>query len=152
MKKVRLLLFFVIIASTGYSQQFLWSTVENSSAKYVPIENVTNEVLEFFDHYQFYFDGAGYSKNSFLNAIEKYGDKSQSWKEFKQSILKIEKLTVFALRSNSGKGSVVLVMCVSKENVNFLSFSNNYESGSQTILPLESEKEKFSKWFQTLLK
>ncbi|MBK9532192.1 MAG: hypothetical protein IPO42_10395 [Chitinophagaceae bacterium] len=73
MKKLKLLLYFVIMTSTGYSQQLLWSTVENSSSKYVSIENVTAEVLEFFDHYKFYFDGAGYSKSSFLMQLRNMG-------------------------------------------------------------------------------
>ena len=152
MKKIKLLLCILIFSSIGYSQQLLWSTLDNSTSKYVPIENITSEVLEFYDHYDLYFDGAGYTKSSFLNSIEKYGDKSQNWKDFKQGILKIEKLTVFALRCNSGKGSVVLIICVTKDSVNFISFSNNYEFGSQVIIHDESEKEKFSKWFQTLLK
>ena len=58
-------------------------------------------------------------------------------------------MTVFAIRGNTGKGSVVLVICVTKENVNFVSFSNNYESNSEVAGGID-EKE-FANWFQTLL-
>lgn len=149
MKKIGILFCFILFNSSVFGQQFLWSTTENTSSKYVPIENITNEVLNFYNHYQFYNDGAGYSKSNFINAIEKYGDNSEKWKSFKQGILKIESLTVFAIRSNTGKGSVVLVICVTKENVNFVSFSNNFESGSQFAGGID-EKE-FTNWFQTLL-
>ncbi len=151
MKKIKLLLCFIIFTSSVYGQQFLWSTSENTAPKYVPLENITSEVLNYFDHYQLYHDGAGYSKNNFLKVIEKYGDKTESWKNFKQMILKIETLTVFAIRSNTGEGSEILIICITKDNVNFVSFSNNYESGSQMIIHVESERKKFAKWFETLM-
>lgn len=149
MKKIRLLLCFIFFNSSVFGQQFLWSTVENTSSRYVPMENITDEVLSFYNHYQFYNDGAGYSKSNFIKSIEKYGDKSESWKNFKQSILKIDKLTVFAIRSNTGEGSIILVICVTKENVNFISFSNNMDSGSQVASGIDAKE--FANWFQTLL-
>ncbi len=149
MKKIQILFCFLFFNSIVFGQQILWTTIENTSSKYVAKENVANEVLGFYNHYRFYNDGSGYTKSNFLNAIEKYGDKSEKWNSFKQSILKIENLTVFAIRSNTGYGSIVLVICVTKENVNFVSFSNNSESGSQLASGID-EKE-FSNWFQSLL-
>ena len=149
MKKNQILFCFLFFNSIVFGQQILWTTIENTSSKYVAKENLTNEVLIFYNHYSFYNDGSGYTKSNFLNAIEKYGDKSDKWNSFKQSILKIENLTVFAIRSNTGYGSIVLVICVTKENVNFVSFSNNSEWGSQLASGID-EKE-FSNWFQTLL-
>ena len=149
MKKIQILFCFLFFNSIVFGQQILWTTIENTSSKYVAKENLTNEVLNFYNHYSFYNDGSGYTKSNFLNAIEKYGDKSDKWNSFKQSILKIENLTVFAIRSNTGYGSIVLVICVTKENVNFVSFSNNSERGSQLASGID-EKE-FSNWFQTLL-
>lgn len=151
MKKAILFIFFLLFNSTFFGQQFLWSTLENNSVKHVPLENITEEVLKFYDHYDQYHDGAGYSKINFLKTIEKYGDSSESWKNFKQMILKTETLTVFAMRSNTGKGSAVFVICVNKENVNYIIFSNTYEIASETIVHIDSEREKFTKWLQTLL-
>lgn len=151
MKKFGFLYCFIFFNSSVFGQQLLWSTSEDTALKHVPLENVRSEVLSFFDHYKLYYDGAGYSKSNFFRVIEKYDDESESWKNFKQIILKIESLTVFAIRSNSGKGSEVLVICVTKENVNFISFSNNYESGAQIIINTQREREKFANWFETLL-
>lgn len=151
MKKIRILFFLVIFNTSVFGQQFLWSTssTEKSTLKYVPLENVIDEVLNFYKHYKYYNDGAGYSKNNFLKAIEKYGDNSENWKNFKQNILKIDNLTVFAIRGNNGEGSIVLVICITKENVNFVSFSNNIENGSQFADGIE--KEEFKNWFKTLM-
>lgn len=149
MKKSQILLCFLFFNSFVFGQQILWTTIENSSSKYIAKENVANEVLSFYNHYQFYNDGSGYTKSNFLNAIEKYGDKSEKWNSFKQTIMKIENLTAFAIRSNTGYGSIVLVICVTKDNVNFVSFSNNYEEGSQMAKGIDENE--FSNWFQTLL-
>lgn len=149
MKKIQILFCFLFFNSIVFGQQILWTTIENTSSKYIAKENVANEVLNFYNHYQYYNDGSGYTKSNFLNAIEKYGDKSEKWNSFKQTILKIENLTVFAIRSNTGYGSIVLIICVTKDNVNFVSFSNNLERGSQMANGID-EKE-FSNWFQTLL-
>jgi hypothetical protein len=149
MKKIQFLCCFLFLNSIAFGQQILWTTIENTSSKYVPIENITYEVLNFYNHYRFYNDGSGYTKSNFLNAIEKYGDKSDKWNNFKQTILKIENSTVFAIRSNTGYGSIVLVICVTKENVNFVSFSNSSERGSQ--LASGNDEKEFSNWFQTLL-
>lgn len=149
MKKSQILLCFLFFNSFVFGQQTLWTTIENTSSKYVAKENVVNEVLSFYNHYQFYNDGSGYTKSNFLNVIEKYGDKSEKWNNFKQTILKIENLTVFAIRSNTGFGSIVLVICVTKENVNFVSFSNNWERGSQMANGIDENE--FSNWFKTLL-
>lgn len=151
MKNIGFIFCFIIFTSSAFGQQFLWSTVKDSTIKYVPLENVTNEVLEFYDHYDLYYDGAGFSKEGFFKMFEgsqsyKNSNTSQ-WKYFKQKIDKINDLTVFAFRSNSGKGSAILVLCVTKENVNLITFSNIYEGDAQ----FTTDREKFAKWFKTLL-
>jgi|SRR5688572_17195229 len=153
MKNIGFTFCFIILTSSAFGQQFLWSTVKDTVIKYVPLENVTNEVLEFYDHYEFYYDGAGYSKGGFFKMFEGTqaykNSNTPQWKDFKNKIDKINDLTVFAFRSNSGKGSVILVLCVTKENVNLISFSNTYEK--DPVLTHSSDREKFAKWFKTLL-
>jgi len=132
--------------------QSLWSTVKDTAIKYVPLEDVTNEVLEFYDHYKFYFDDAGLSKEGFLKSIEgsqSYKNKTSQWKDFKKKIDEINDLTVFAFRSNSGKGSGILVLCVTKENLNFITFSNTYKADA--LFTNSSDRKKFASWFKTLL-
>ena len=131
------------------AQQFLWSTEKQADTQFVPLDSVPKEVLKFYDHYEFYYDGAGYSKQKFLETILVYGDKSESWKKFKNKILEIKKVTVFAIRDNLGRGSVILVVAISEKNVNMVKFSNSYEDAP--ILTIPFEREKFLKWFETLL-
>ncbi|OJY96992.1 MAG: hypothetical protein BGP13_25290 [Sphingobacteriales bacterium 40-81] len=153
MKKNGLSFFFIVFTSIAFGQQFLWTTFKDSATKYVPIENVTEKVLEFYDHYQFYFDGSGYSKDGFFKMFEASksfkNSNASRWKDLKNKIYKIDSLTVIAFKSNLGQGSVILVMCISKENVNLISFSNNYEQDA--ILTYSTDRGKFSKWFKTLL-
>ena len=153
MKNIGFIFCFMILTSSAFGQQFLWSTVKDTTIKYVPLEDVTDEVLEFYDHYEYYYDGAGFSKEGFFKMYEgsqSYkNSKTSQWNDFKKKIDKIDNLTVFAFRSNSGKGSVILVLCVTKENVNLITFSNTYERDA--LFTHRSDREKFAKWFETLL-
>jgi len=142
MKKYGFIIVFFIIASSAFGQQLLWSTKRNADIKYVPLNNVTKEVLTFYDQYELYYDFTGFSKDRFIEFFD-YGFDDWKW------LYDIEELTVFALRSNSGRGSVVLVMCISKNNVNTIVFSN-YVDGD-FIMTHRSDREKFSNWFKTLL-
>ena len=101
----------------------------------------------------FYYDLSGFDKDGFIKMFEgsqAYKTSGTSkWKEFKKALKNIHDLTVFATRSNSGQGSEILVLCISKENVNVVMFSNTY--GANALLASGVEKEKFEKWFKTLL-
>ena len=153
MKKFLLIFPFIVFTSNAFGQQFLWTSLKDNTTKYVPLENVTNKVLEFYDQYKFYYDGSGYSKDGFFKMFE--GSKSfknsnnSLWKDLKKKINAMDSLTVIAFKSNLGQGSVILVMCISKENVNLISFSNNYEKDA--LFTHSAERQNFSKWFKTLL-
>lgn len=153
MKKLALIFCFALFATTVFSQQFLWSTLKDSTTKFVPIEDVTEKVLEFFDHYKYYYDGSGYTKEGFLKSFESseaFKNANISlWQEIKKKIHEINSLTVIAFKSNSGTGSSVIVMCITKENVEMVTFSNEVSRG--LLSASEYEREKFIKWFQTLL-
>jgi hypothetical protein len=145
MKKIGILVCFLILTSSVFGQQFLWSTVRDTADRYVSLNNVTREVLEFYDQYKFYYDFSGFTKNRFIENFD-YGFEDWEW------LYEIEDLTVFALRSNSGRGSIVLVMCISKNNVNTLIFTNTSELGYNWIMTHGgSSREQFSRWFRTLL-
>ena len=53
-------LLLVTLTSSVFGQQSLWTTVKNdndtSGTKYVPLTNVTKEVLTFYDQYDYYFE------------------------------------------------------------------------------------------------
>lgn len=145
MKKFYLILFFIFSISS-FGQQFLWSTLNDTSSKYIPIENVTEEVIKFYDHYDFYHDGSGYNKENFFKMFERLGANSNNWEGFKESVKNIEQLTVFALRDNTGQGSVVIVIFITKQNINVVAFSNSYKEDSI----LTYDKKRFESWIETL--
>lgn len=153
MKKLTLILWYMVFTSTAFGQQFLWTTLKDSTAEYVPIEKVTEKVLAYYDHYKTYFDGTGFSKAGFFKFLESSASLNNAdtllWNGLKRKINIIDSMTVMAFKSNLGSGSFILVMCISKENVDFIRFSNNFERGA--ILSSSYDKEKFEKWFKTLL-
>ncbi len=148
MKKTVFALLLVALTSSVFGQQSLWATVKSSNdtsgTKYVSLTDVTKEVLTFYDQYDYYFDLSGYSKKRFIEEIN-YGFDDWNW------LYDIKDLTVFALKSNAGRGSLIMVMSVSKDNVNLLLFSNDiilHENPQRTV---SYEKDKFARWFKTLL-
>ncbi len=152
-KTLLLSLFLTTSTFSAFSQQFLWSTIKDSSFKYVPFKEVTDEVMEFYDFYRFYLDGAGYSKEGFFKTLENSqsfkGMKGSSWEAFKKAIKNINEPSVFAIRTNPGNGSMVTVFCVSNENVNVIMFTNSYEAEANSTGSYY--RQKFEKWLNTLL-
>lgn len=148
MKKIVFALLLLTLSSLAFGQQSLWTTAksikDSSGIKVVPITNVTKEVLTFYEQYDYYFDLSGYSKKRFIEEID-YGFDDWNW------LYDIKDLTVFAMKSNAGRGSMIMVMCVSKENVNLLLFSNDILLHANPQSTGNYEKEKFIKWFKTLL-
>ncbi len=144
MKKLGLIIFLSLLTTYVSGQQFLWTTTKNDSSgvKYVPLSNVTKEVLVFCEQYKYYFDLTGFSKERFIEKIN-YGFGDWNW------LYGINDLTVSALKSNTGRGSLIMVMCISKDNVDLLIFSNDillHDNPQNTY-----NKEKFAKWFKTIL-
>ena len=145
MKKLSILLFLSIISTNTYAQQFLWSTVKNDSIykKHIPINSVTQEVLKFYDHYRMHYDLSGFSKERFVSEID-YGFQNWDW------INEFDDLTVLALKSNTGEGSVVFVMCIGQENIDLVIFTNGVLEGNYNYI-FNHNKEKFRTWFKTFL-
>ena len=65
--------------------------------------------------------------------------KGQSREQYKKEDYGNRKYNRFSWRDNEGQGSVVTVMCVSKENVNMLRFSNVYEKDPISLTNLIEE-------------
>ena len=146
---------FLFFTTTTFGQQFLWTTLKDSTIKYVPLENVIEKVLEFYDHYQYHYDGSGYSKDGFFKKFESSQsfntENTLRWKSLEKKIYEIESSTVIAFKDNLGHGSVIQVICISKENVNLITFSNNFEEDAITNYPIDRDRDKFAKFFKTLL-
>lgn len=146
LKDIGIIILLLFLTNSAFGQQFLWSTLNTDSGiakKFVPLNNVTKEVLTFYDQYHYYFDLSGYSKKRFIEEIN-YGFDDWNW------INDINELTVYALRSNSGRGSVVMVLCVTKDNVNLILFSNDIMTHENPQSGMYY-KDKFVGWFKTLL-
>ena len=153
MKKIVFVSCFLLFTMSIFGQQFLWSTEKDTSSireRYVPLASVTNEVLNYYDLYRYYLDLTGFNKDGFYNIFKETIDDSDEWKEIKKKIDKIVDLTVFAFKGNSGQGSFVVVMSISKNNVNIIMFTNNPEPGC--LMTFSTDRDKFAKWFKTLLK
>lgn len=148
MKKYYFTLCYLFLSLTSFGQQYLWSTAENTSSKHIPIAEVSNEILKFYDHYDFYYDGTGYNKDTFFKEIEKYGGNTKGWNDFKNEVKKIENLTVLAIRANSGNGSFIMTIFITKDNINILVFTNSLEQGAQSCASYE--RDKFESWLETL--
>jgi len=149
MSKLVLFFFLSFLTQTLSAQQFLWTTVESAELEYIPIENVTSEVLNFYDFYEYYSDGSGYSKSNFLKMLERYNENTESWKFLKKSIVEVEELTVFALKDNLGRGSVILIVLINSRGVDMVAFTNNFELNAIHTTPYD--KQKFEKRFNSLL-
>ena len=146
MRKLILPILFTLLTSFVYGQQFLWSTIEKDSIaeKQVPIEYVDYEILKFYDHYKKHYDLSGFSKKRFVEEID-YGFDDWKW------INDITNLTVFALKSNVGGGSVVLVMFISEKNINLIIFTNDIvDRNYNYISNSEYDRKKFEIWLKTL--
>jgi len=151
MKKIRFIIFLTLITTSTFGQQFLWTSAQKEidNEKYIPLNRVTDEVLKFYEQYDRYYDLSGFSKERFLKEIDFGFD---GWDFLKE----INDLTVFAAKSNTGQGSVVLVMSISHENINMIIFSNSILDGFYNYEHtyggrIEREKQKFASWFETLL-
>lgn len=149
MSKLILLFSLSILTQTLSAQQFLWTTAESTELEYIPIDNVTSEVLNFYDFYDYYSDGSVYSKSNFLKMLERYDESTENWKLLKKRIIEIEELTAFALKDNLGKGSVVLIVLISSRGVDMVAFTNNFELDAIHTTPYD--KQKFERWFNSLL-
>lgn len=141
-----ILLFFLANSIESFSQQILWTTEKTDSieAKYVPIETVVKEALIFYKQYDYYFDRAGYSKENFIRQNNRIMD-DWSW------ISKINKPTALAIRGNTGRGSVIMVLYISDKNINVVLFSNDMLADKNAQRTSDYEKDKFEEWFKTLL-
>ena len=147
MKNLVVILF--MLPSLAFGQQFLWSTIKSDSLKgYIPLERVPDKLVEYYRTYDKFFDGSGFSKDTFIETIEK--NKLASSKEyalFKKIMDRVDQPTVMALKANDGKGSYITIMNMDENNVDLIVFSNN-----SIVHPMEytTDLGKFKMLYKTL--
>ena len=145
-KNIGFVMLFSLVSVCAFSQQAIWTTVKDTEIKYVALNNVTKEVLKFYDQYEYYFDFTGFDKDSFIKEFDNDPD-GYNW------IYDIDETTIVAFRvpgeSARGGGSIVFVFCVDKNNVNMIAFSNTYDTGAN--MTHQSRRSRFEIWFKTIL-
>ena len=147
MKKHILLISFLVLTSVAFGQQFLWSTVKpdsTSDRKYVPLSSAHSEVGKYYDLYPYYFDLTGYSKQRFIDEVG-FGFEEWDW------LKSVDSMTVYSAKSNTGRGSVIMVLCVSKDYMDVVLFSNDITAYSNPQSTTSYDRPKFIKWFKSLL-
>ena len=143
MKKIVFITILLFSTAATFGQQILWSTDDSKEKiKYIPYEDVTKEVLEFHSLYTYYYDFSGYTKKAFYEKFENLGEFS-----------KIKDKTVVALKRPSESGSFIYVIAIDKDNIDMVGFSNGGGTGAQETYNGENEsnRNRFEKWFKTLL-
>ena len=134
------------LAHATMGQQYMWTTVDSDSNVYerqITMSTVLSEVLAYYDQYDYYFDLTGYSKQNFIDKV-KWGYFDSTW------LNGMDSLSIFAIKSNSGRSSVITVLCVSDRNVDMVLFSNDSVVRPHPQSTLNS-REKFKSWFKLIL-
>ena len=161
MKKLIFLLL-VFISVNSFGQQILWTTnknglFQNSEIKVVPKDKVLNKLLEYYENYENYLDGTGYTKDGFFREFEgnhsNFESDNNKWEDFKKSIYGVNELTISSIKNNSGSGSNILIMIVKKDNIDFISFSNQYSKGIINTYHgrMTDAKNRFVKFYNSLI-
>jgi len=144
MKKICLAIVILALAVSVFGQQALWTTeLSGDAPRYVTLPNVTKEVLAIYDQYSYYYDFTGYDKDTFINT---FGD---DW----EWVYDINSKVALALRVNIEGGSAVYVICVDRQGVNMLAFSNVRDTGSgvKPTVTASNRRTQFERWFKTIL-
>jgi hypothetical protein len=142
-------LFFLSFKIQG--QQLLWTTSPNSSIKTISTDVALGKILEYYDYYDMYYDGTGYSKKGFLEQFE--GLKSyqnidkQNWEEIKNKLLNADELIISAVKVNEGIGSMIYIFFASKKNIDYIYFADTIGFGGN----LTTDKDRFKKWIKSIL-
>lgn len=148
MKKYVLAIIMVTLSTSVFGQQNLWTTFKPTNdsikTKVISMDDVPNEVLKIYDQYDYYFDLTGYTKKRFIEKMD-FGFKDWSW------LNDVNQRSVFALKSNTGLGSFVLLLSVNQDNVDLILFSNSITQGNFPHSTSPPERDKFIKWFEIML-
>jgi hypothetical protein len=161
MKKLIFLLL-VFVSLNSFGQQFLWTTnkvglFQGSEIKVIPVDKVQNKLLEYFESYDNYFDGTGYTKDGFFREFEgnnrNIDSDNKSWEYFKKSIYGINELTISCVKSNLGSSSSILILIVKKDNIDCISFSNQISRGFISTYNgrIVDTKTRFVKFYKSLI-
>jgi hypothetical protein len=145
-----ILLILTLIQSDLFGQQKLWTSIKerpDTSVKYIPINNVEEKIMEYYELYENYVDLTGMNKEEFKGRV---GNK---WWDKLKSEMELEKHVFFSMKGNNGNGSIIFVLIWSKQKLDIIGFSNQFVDGSIPTYngKVEEDKERFKKWYKTLV-
>lgn len=126
----RLILILLLLPSLSFAQQLLWTTikVDSSDLKYVPLEKAPQEVLKYYNTYNRFYDGSGFSKEAYVKTYVNTENSEHSlfgnMGDSESSLDHIKEPTVMALKLNDGSGSYVSIVYIDENNVDVIAFSN----------------------------
>jgi len=155
MKKQHSVFLIFVLAAFTFGQQALWTTLENDELKCIPYNSVIEEVLEFYDLYEYYFDYTGYKSEKIMEIFFDYSNFEEE--EYNLDNLNLEngidENVAFACKIPKEGGSAIIVLCIDKNNFDMVVFSNVYDYGANNTYygERENDRKRFQKWFKTLL-
>lgn len=129
----------------------LWTTSDTihpspNEVRVIPKNKVTAHVLSYYDQYRFYHDLTGFSREGFLKFAESNKIASQML-EYLQ-IVDHEDQAALAFKSNTGLGSIIMVMLLQENKVDLITFTNEVSVGT---MPAGSyDVQRFKRWFSTM--
>jgi hypothetical protein len=145
-----ILFILTLIQSDLFGQQKLWTSIKerpDTSFKYIPINKVEEKIMEYYELHDYYFDLTGMNKEEFKGKV---GNK---WWDKINSEIELEKNVYFSMKGNNGNGSIIFVFILSKQKIDIIGFSNQNQDGSIPTYNgvVEGSKERFKKWYRTLV-
>lgn len=165
MKKILKSIFIVIlifIRISGNSQQYLWTSnsnefFANSETKIITKDEIHNNLLNYYQVYDYYYDLSGFTKQEFLRKFETSNSynfiNKIKWNNFTKSIYLTKEPTITCIKYNDGNSPVIMILIYSKEKFDVISFSNRIEGGFKNTYHSEDEsnKRRFILFYESLI-
>lgn len=145
---------FLLLVNVLSAQQLLWTTDKRYSSSVITNDAVFDEVMKFYDFYEMYFDGTGYTKNEFASMLRSNwifsGSNVANISKLELHLPQIKSPTYFAYKGNTGNGAIIYILCMDDESLDVIAFSNIPKSSPN--LTSETNRDKFMNWFLSVSK
>lgn len=158
MKKLLIVLFVLALSTLKSSdvngQQVLWTTIkEMNEYKLLPIGEVKNKVVEFYDTYYYRQDQTGYDIDTFFKFLNKTIGKGLTNERWRDKLKENQTgKMVICMKTNNGSGSVISVIFLGEKSFDTINFSNTiFVEGSDINRQDEEFKRRFLKWYDSLM-
>ena len=155
-------LFLIFISISGISQQYLWTSnfnefFANTETKVITKNEIQNNILNYYQVYDYYYDLSGFTKQEFLKKFENSNSynfiNKIKWTNFTNSIYQSKDPTITCIKYNDGNSPIIMILIYSKEKFDVILFSNKIESGFKSTYHSEDEsnKRRFILFYESLI-